>query len=403
MKKLILLVIVLLLTGCIYAVGEENDGFMCRLDDASLLIALDDGIWKVGEDGNNMQKISSDRAAMLQLYDGKVYYLANQYDMDDFGDMHVVSQVPVSMNPDGSEYQVIQDARHVGYVYDFISESYDTLLIDAYVGYKDFTVYNGEIFFLSNTNQGGEYVCTADWDMEGDETYSATGYYESGIALFKMDINGENLQPLTGVIGNSIASMAVKDDRIYLAGGYADTVYAYNFVNYSILSLNGEVLSSFENAYIEPDFPYKNDLGEFYHITQAVIPDGECILVSLSDSEGDFVASHLIRLYPDGKEELLAIEQNYVQSVLKDSTLYFMGSASDTVFYDDTINYDDSYGIYRKDLFESGSGVRIMPLDYDAYSYGCRIAAIGEYVYCLNSAYELYRVNVKTGEFSRFL
>ena len=67
-------------------------------------------------------------------------------------------------------------------------------------------------------------------------------------------------------------------------------------------------------------------------------------------------------LWIDGTETQLALEQYYTPSILTDTTLYYVGSSNQTNFYDDSPEYLSSLGIYRKDLNETGLGVRLVAL-----------------------------------------
>ncbi|MBQ1256685.1 MAG: hypothetical protein IIX93_05370, partial [Clostridia bacterium] len=219
---------------------------------------------------------------------------------------------------------------------------------------------------------------------------------------FRSDLSGENTVQLTGPIGNSIACMAIENDRIYLAAGYQDTIYAYNYVNYFICSMDGEIISEFRNTLKDPENPLKSDAGEFYHIPNAVLPCGEDMLVSLADSEGDFVASQLFRLDSNGIMTKIAIEQQYVPSLLSDGKVYYAGSASSTNFYDDLINYADSFGIYVKGADEEGAGVKLCPIRYDGYAFNLKISISGNYIYFKGETGEIFRAHTETGETEKF-
>jgi len=408
MKRLFSFLIVLAVcTACSGAFaaspGNLNNGSFLVQNEDHLYIATQNGILRTDLSGRNAVRIETSPASMLQFYEGRLYYLSDLYGEDLFGDVHVIAQTPMSCLPDGSDKRILGEEKALGEIYEYPENENDSFLMDSFIGYRNFTVYDGSLYYLANSNEAGTYVCSdVLTDENGDPfLFSIEGEYNFGIALYKSDLNGENVSKLTDVIGNRIACMAIQDGRIYLAGGYADTVYAYNHVNYSVLTLSGETLTAYENTY-PSEISITCDKGSFYHITEAVLPMGDELLASLSDSEGDFVSSRLTRLSPDGASETLALEMGFVPSLLDGSTLYYTGSASETVFYNDEINYSDSYGIYRKDVNEQGAGVRIAAIPYDDQVYGISILKEGEYVYYALRSGEIHRVHVETGEHSVF-
>lgn len=405
MKTRILALILALISVCAMASAQEygnlNNGGFVLTENETVYLAASDGLWMY-EGEKEPVMIEEGEVSMLQSYDGRLYYLINEYTEDEYGFVALTSQTPASCLMDGSDKKLIGDKKPVGSHFDISGENADIMELDAFIGYQSFTVYNGSIYYLANSGIAGEYVCTGDWGNGEEEPLSVTGKYSSGIALYKSDLNGENTVMLTNVLGNSLAYMSIQNDKIYLASGYQDTVYAYNYVNYSILSLDGEVLCVFENTLKDTDNPLKSDTGEFYHLTQAVIPMGDDMLVSLSDSEGDFVASQLFKLDPAGNLTLIAIEQQFVPSVLSNGSVYYVGSASRTNFYDDSINYADSFGIYRKGIDEEGVGVKLCPIKYDGYAFNLKIAVSGEYVYFKGETGEVYRAHTETGETELF-
>lgn len=377
--------------------GNLNNGGFALSVENSIYISDNESLWRI-EEGSAPEKIEEGSVSMLQAYDGRLYYLINEYQEDEFGFTSLKSQTPCTMLPDGTDKRLIGESLPVGSTFDFEGE---TMLLDAYIGYQGFTVYKGNIYYLANSGIGGKYVCTGDYG-NGDGKLSVTGKYESGIALYRCGLNGENTTRLTDVIGNSACAFAIENDKIYLSSGYQDTIYAYNYVNYSILSLEGEVLSVFKNTFKEEDNPLKSDAGEFYHIPNALLPFEDQMLVSLSDSEGDFVASQLFSLDSFGNMKKIAIEQQYVPSVLSGGSIYYVGSASLTNFYDDSINYADSFGIYRKGADEEGPGVRLCPIRYDGFAFNLKISVLLDYVYFKGETGEVYRCHTESGETEKF-
>lgn len=377
--------------------GNLNNGAFVEADGDDLFIALQSGIVRLQADGISAQ-ISTDRASMLQLVGGRLYYLAENWGTDEYGDLRKLGETPVSCLPDGSDRRVLGEERKLGEVYDFGDDD-STRNIDMLIGYRCFTVAQDAIYFLGNTNEGGTYTCYGTYeDEDGQEEISAVaGNYQNGIALFCMDINGQNLRALTGVLGNDCAQLALDGNRLYLATGYQDTVFAYDYVNYTIMDVDGHVLSVFERNELGRENLY-SDVGKFYHISNAVLPFGDSMLVSLADSEGDFIATRLTRVDANGTETQLALEQYYTPSILLDTTLYYVGSSSENNFYDDSPEYLASLGIYRKDLNEAGLGVRLVALPNTSFLYDFSMCVLGDYVYYRGATGDIYRTPVVGGE-----
>lgn len=378
--------------------GNLNNGAFTEQYENSLYIALEDGIWKTDLDGKNAALICEGRASYLQVYDGRLYYVRDVYGENEYGEVRLMEQTPMSCLLDGGDNKQLGEARKVGYSANYPEEEFGFIERDEYVGYRCFTVYDGYIYFLGNSDEGGRYTCAGTWYDENDnaETQSVDGVYYAGIKLYRMEPDGSKLTPLTGVIGNDTARMAIADGKIYLAGGYMDTVYAYNYVNYMILDIQNNTLERFVNPVKDRENLY-SDAGEFYHNVSAVLPDGGNMLLSLFDSEGDFIASQLNRLTPSGELSLLVIEQEYVPSIVMGSDLYYVGSASTTNYYEDGLNYADSLGIYRKDLTEAGMGIKLVALPFTDFMYSFRMNVTGDYVYYIGNTGLLYRVGTEGG------
>lgn len=344
-----------------------NGGGFVEADRDSLFVAEKDGIYRV--DGAQSERIFEGRASMLQFFDGKLYFISETYEIDEFGDAEKTFETPACILPDGSGLTFLGEPRPFQPFSDYDDSDADAARVDRRVGYAGFTVKDGSVFYLANSGIGGEYECRFRWYGEdgSEETETRRVRFEDGIALYRMDTDGRNPVRLTEPIGNSVAHMSVSDGRIYLAGGWQDVIYAYSFVNYLILDTDGNELLRFENP--DAELPFTSDAGRFYHIPEAVLPFGDDMLVSLSESEGDFIASQLFRLTAEGEMSLIALEQYFVPSVLENRTLYYVGSNSDTIYADASADYAASLGIYRKDITETGVGAKLTFLPDGEYMY----------------------------------
>lgn len=383
--------------------GNLSAGSFVEEGGGALFVAREDGVYRMAKDGTDAVKIVEGPATALQFYDGRLYYLAQTYSPDPDGILENVltAQTPMSCLPDGTDARKAGDSRRVGteQSYNETSSLFGLESSDAYVGYRGFTVYNGAIYFLGNCGEGGSYTSSQRMPDENgvEQVTSADTRYESGIALYKMNLDGSGLTQLTGVLGNSIALMALCDGRIYVAAGYRDALYAYNFVNYEIYDTEGNRLFAFEAAGPEEN-AFFSDAGAFYHIPLTIDGDGENILVSLAQSEGDFIASEFSRLKSDGTLDTIALELNNIPGVRQSGVLYYVGSESENIFYDDGFDYDASMGIYALEEGEATPGRKLAALPFNEYSFNLKLNVVDGYVYFVGADQALNRVSVEGGQ-----
>ena len=118
--------------------GNLNNGAFIDADGNDLFFAAQNGITRLQADGTSAQ-ISTDRASMLQFVGGRLYYIAENWGADEYGDQRKLGETPVSCLPDGSDRRVLGEERKVGEVYDFGDDD-STRNIDMLIGYRCFTV-----------------------------------------------------------------------------------------------------------------------------------------------------------------------------------------------------------------------------------------------------------------------
>lgn len=402
MKRALLLILGLILvfsSARAEVGGNGNNGGFVAAAGETVFLAASDGIYRL--DGAQTTRIYEGQASMLSFVGERLYFLAETWESNEYEDIVKTAETPLSCLADGSDLLVLSAPRPCGQICEY-APSGQASRIDLLCGYRGFTVTDDAIYFLGNSDLSGTYTCTVQWFDADDTIYteSQDGRYENGVALYRMDRDGGNLTALTGALGNSIACLAVDGDRIFVAGGWQDTLYAYNFVNYMIFDLEGNLLSLFENP--SPNSSFVSDRGAFYHITTAIIADGNDMLVSLSDSEGDFMASQFCRLSGEGELTPIALEQNFIPSLLDGTTLYYIGSlATDNVF-DDSISVASSLGIYRKDLHEDGLGMKLVALPFSEYMYAFRMNVVGDFLYFRGADGVVWRVPTSGGAKTAF-
>lgn len=401
MKKLCAVLLALLICATPVAFAQSNGNLNngAFIDEASgvRFLAVDEGILRL-EDGA-AKPLCADRAEMLQITGERLYYLSDVYAENEYGEVTVSSQTPISMALDGSDRRTLGAPRAVGQTVDYEGFTYDT-----FVGYRGFTVYGDRIYFLGNGAAGGAYTChmkTYDENNVATEQ-SQQVTYQAGISLFSMALDGADVRELIPNIGNNVAAFAIANDKIFLGAGFADMLYAYNYVNYGIYDLSGKQLTAIGTANHKPDDLW-SEAGVYYHIPDAVLTDGETLYASLCESEGDFRASQLYALAPDGQLSPVLIQESYVKSVLAgDGSVCYVGSAATSTGYDEAFDYNASLGLYCKALTDQGLGRKLLALPDNDYLYSFQLDVLGDTLYFVGHDRVVYRIPLAGGQLEKF-
>ena len=361
--------------GGIAAVGAEGElyfslnGLQCMRGEVGVVTLFD------GE------------VSCLQYVDGALYFVGSEA-LDEYGDE--VLETPYRLDADGSITAIGEPLRRAE-----VSDYGDACLTscDSYTGYRDLTVYKGHIYYIGNSDVGGEYETIAtDWGTEGESRY--TTRYEHGQSVYRMDLDGSNRIELISGLGNSYACMAISNDRIAVNSCFRNGVFAYDFSNFMLYDLDGKLVKLVSN-------PSGNALSlrmegqAFTVIASAIRTDGEHIYASLCDSEGDFVNSRLVDV--EKISEDILIEAWGTPALFNGDELIYVGSDAEDTFWDECM--ETTTRIIRRDASGNETVLAYLPASYQDY---LMIPALLNDMYYLRSGERLLRVNLANGDVDEY-
>ena len=265
---------------------------------------------------------------------------------------------------------------------------------DSYSGYREMTVYKDHIYYIGNSDVGGEYQTIAeDWDGNDGETRYTTSY-EHGQSVFRMDLDGGNVTELISGLGNSYAHMAINNDRIAVSTCYRNGVYAYDFTNFMLYDLDGRLIKTVANS-AGNALSLRMEGQAFTVIVNSIRTDGENIYASLSDSEGDFANSRLVNV--ENINEDILIEAWSVPALWYGDELIYVGSDAETTFWDECM--EGTTRLIRRDAAGNETVLAYLPVAYQNYSM--TPALLGD-MYYLRTGDRLLRVNLTNGDVDEF-
>ena len=362
-----------------------------------------DGIAAVGAQGelyfslNGLQRMDpnggvvtllADEVSRLQYADGSLYFVAST-STNDYGD---AMETPYRLDADGS-ITAIGEALRVGDEGEFNDQG-ALDFYDTYAGYHDMTVYGGHIYYIGNSDVGGEYVTIADdWNGVAGETRYTTRY-NSGLSLFRMDPDGGNKTELISGLGNGMSHMAIAGDRIAVSSCFRNSVYAYDFTNFMLYDMDGQLIKVASN-------PVGNALSlytegqAFTVIVSSIRTDGENIYASLCDSEGDFANSRLVNV--ESINEDIAIEAWYTPALWYGDELIYVGSDAESTFWEDCM--ETTTRLIRRDAAGNETVLACLPSDYQ--NYAMTTALLGDVLY-LRTGDRLLRVSLTDGGIAEY-
>lgn len=236
---------------------------------------------------------------------------------------------------DGSLTQIGQPLRRGSdAIYD---EDYTHLAeYTTYNGYTDMTVYGDHIYYIGDDGIGGTYTMHYDhWN--DDESGSCDTDYQSGAAVYRMDPDGGNRVCLITGLGNGGAHLAIANDRIAVSSCWRNSLYAYDFSNFMLFDLDGNLLRTIKNdAEDRHSWMYKDE-EEFTVIVNRIYTDGETVYASLSNSEGDFASSMLTDM--ENSDERIALEAYFTDSVFTDQGVVYLASEAESDCWEEEMQY----------------------------------------------------------------
>lgn len=396
MKKIIATILAAALSLCTVAMAEAEIEPLSQNIDAG-------GVAAVGAEGelyfslNGLQRMNAEggvenlfdgEVSRLQYADGALYFVSSEA-VDEYGDE--VLETPYRMDADGSITALGEPLRRAE-----VSDYGDGYLEsnDSYAGYHDMTVYKGHIYYIGNSDVGGEYETIAEgWGGDAGESRYTTRY-EHGQSVFRMDPDGSNKVELISGLGNSYAHMAINGDRIAVNSCFRNGVFAYDFSNFMLYDLDGKLIKVASN-------PSGNALSlrmegqAFTVIANSIRTDGEHIYASLSDSEGDFVNSRLVDVENINADIL--IEAWCVPAMWYGDELIYVGSDAQDTFWDECM--ETTTRIIRRDASGNETVLAYLPAAYQ--NYLMNPALLGD-MYYLRIGERLLRVNLTNGDVDEF-
>lgn len=306
----------------------------------------------------------------IQRYGDTLYFVDEQ--LTD-ADADVYTHTLYAMDASGNVKQ-LGESRKKAYQIAF-DEGFSYITdLTQFNGYGDMTVYQDHIYFIGTDDTVGSYTTHSKYWDGGDSDF--TSNYEGTACVYRMDLDGGNLVKLIGNLGNGAAHLAIANDRIAVSSCYMNNFFVYDFVNFMLCDMDGNVLKTYENpADITESSGYMEG-AQYQLIVQGILTDGEEIYASLSDSEGDFASSRFVKVSDIDHE--LYLEAYFVPSLRAENGafVYFTSAAQD-VYWDDNMSSTLTLRVY-----ENGES-RILAYIPEQYGEGWnqRLAIIGDQVY----------------------
>ena len=344
---------------------------------------------------NNMpEKILAEyNPKFVQMHKGVLYFVDEQSDNPD--DYENYTHTLYAMDASGKVKQ-IGEPRSYAREYEYEGEDYSYMVeLTHYNGYNDMTVYGDHIYFVGTDDTTGTYTSYSPYWLEG-EIAEFTSTYKGTACVYRMDLDGGNITKLISGLGNGDAHIAIANDRIAVSSCYMNNFFVYDFVNFMFYDMEGNFISKYESP-IDPEtnMGYTAD-SEFMLIVQGIYTDGRDIYASLSDSEGDFASSRLVRI-PDIENELF-LEAYFLNSVMLDNgTFVYFTSDAEDVFWSETM--EDSLTVR---IWENGESriLACVPARH-AEGWNQKLFVIGDYAYFTSDSAVL-RIPLNGGEIMRY-
>lgn len=285
-------------------------GAMVRGEDGALYLAQEDGIYALPE-GGSLTKISPDRAASLNFYGGRLYYIAQTYAPDETGYVQRSAAEIASLAPDGSDRQVLAEQKPAGTTTVFDAQTGFFTEWTQRVGYGDLCIAQGYAFFLADNERPG--TVRARDSVSGREGESG---YASEKSIYRIDLATGERQEIVADVGAAQPHLATDGVKLYYTTSYENPFFAYPFVTFHACGLDG----SGDELLLPQDYNpnaacgFTSDRGCMTEIIDGIFPANGALFVEASDSEGDFPNSRLMCVAA-GAYQKVADETYYVRTV----------------------------------------------------------------------------------------
>lgn len=326
MKKLVfcLLAAALLISG--FAMAQE------RLADSSGSVdyVACNGLLRI--EGDRVQKVYSGDVQSVQVCGDTVYFVVSELVNPQEERPHYNSlryDTLMAMDAGGNVRQI--GAPRLRGEESVWNDSYGYVSYVWHSGYQDMQIHRDHIYFIGDDGIAGSYVNRRDANDYYPEPDAFESTYATGAGVYRMDLDGGNLQLLIPALGNGGAQMDIAGNRIAVAAVYRNTVNPYDYADFRFYDLQGKLVQKYKNQYGRPQYWYYMDGMEFTELVYNVRTDGKDIYVSMSDSEGDFNNGRMAKA--DELYRVLYYEAHFTPSVLTESGHIALLSDAPDEFY----------------------------------------------------------------------
>lgn len=281
--------------------GNLLSGSMARgEDDDVLYVAREDGVYALHEDGART-KLSDDRADDLNLRGGKLYYVA--ITGDSYGDEGETNSL-VSIALDNGERAVLVEnlSRRMMSVINY--QDLAKVSYTRYVGLNDLAIWGDYAYYVADNFRPGMVTLYNPY-----EEMSSVVTYESGKSVWRIPLEGGEVQEIVSDLGNGDVHMCISQDgQLYYTTCYDSGLYPYPVVTFNRCEMDG---SNQTKLYGSDDVSLEDASRE---LVSGLMVENGVLFVLATDSEGDFPHAR-INVLKNGSYELFSDATYYVNPV----------------------------------------------------------------------------------------
>lgn len=337
---------------------------------------IDGGIKRVNEDGTNPTMLLEGDFESLNAADGKLYFVHNERMRNtEYNEIQTMRQVPCSMNYDGTQTKALGEELDVkGYEYVPYDDTTTQIPSSRKYGYRLLTLYGDKLYYIGNGTVSGSYDAFTKME-EGERKLTVT--YDSGAALYCMNLDGSNKTILLDDLGNADAHFAIRGSKIYYNTCYYNPHFSYDFVTYNVCDLDGK-----NPVVLQDKLPESEDepwmWSSVSNVADIVLGlqglDDTSLMVSLGGSEGDFPDS-FCGIIKDGAYTATYEDGDWVKSIVTDEGVYHYTVTRP--------NNDETISAAAINLYDpaSGSDTEVCALDGFTMFQWTDMNVVGDYIY----------------------
>lgn len=379
MKKFLSIVLALLVfagvaiaEGSVISGNISSGGIAAMDGEGSLWFGIENRLIRMKSDGS-MEQLAEGDARYIQAAEDGVYYVLRSADPDAGVYDDACIDTLWHVGEDGLPVQ-IGPSLPVRWLEEYDPEKGCVKSSTHYLGYTDMTVYGDYIYYIGTDDVPGTYITNATAWIEGEDGLVKASY-DGSAAVFRMKKDGSGLKKLISGLGNSVAHMAIANDRVAVASSYRNAVYAYDFTNFMLYSMNGKHIKTFKNNTPGRHAGLYKEEEEFTVIVQGIQTDGEKIYASLSDSEGDFASSRLVDV--ENVDQTILIEAHYVPAIVTPGGIYYVTADVADTFWEEGM--DDTTALYHRAPDGTVTLLAYLPRKY--INFQMQMVLLGDTVY----------------------